>query len=428
LSDVSQGPGWWQASDGKWYPPKEAESPPAPGWWLAADGKWYPPKESDEPPQPGWWLASDGKWYPPREPDPESRVAAPTPLEVRDRSAPEASSDDIDDVGAEPISPARLARAARTTQPTRKKQGPLPERPPRIVEAAKSTAGTSRGPAEQIRRRNEASRQDAMAQAPARFLAAARVVQMLETEVKIPSPPPRSPAKSRTASKTTAAKPADQPELDLDLDAAVTTSPELTAEADDGSDEFVDHLIEDLRPLIEVRSSPLGADIDHLGDRLVVYVDRVELHDRMDNVRQVLAAAEIADVVVLRRFTGAIITVESLSGDDIVLKGAKPDLADTAAALIENRTRQGQPRRPRPQSSAPVRAMPGAPPADGSPEANQADAANRLAILNRDQLNEADLLRKLADLHRAGVLSDSEFQEKIALVGRLVSGETVLVR
>ncbi len=28
MSDVSQGPGWWQASDGKWYPPQPAAAPP----------------------------------------------------------------------------------------------------------------------------------------------------------------------------------------------------------------------------------------------------------------------------------------------------------------------------------------------------------------------------------------------------------------
>jgi hypothetical protein len=28
VSDVSQGPGWWQASDGKWYPPQPAATPP----------------------------------------------------------------------------------------------------------------------------------------------------------------------------------------------------------------------------------------------------------------------------------------------------------------------------------------------------------------------------------------------------------------
>ena len=42
MSDAGQGPGWWQASDEKWYPPN-----PAPGWWLASDGKWYPPASPD---------------------------------------------------------------------------------------------------------------------------------------------------------------------------------------------------------------------------------------------------------------------------------------------------------------------------------------------------------------------------------------------
>ncbi|MCD9622993.1 hypothetical protein [Rhabdothermincola salaria] len=31
MSDSSQGPGWWQASDGKWYPPEQAPSGPTPG-------------------------------------------------------------------------------------------------------------------------------------------------------------------------------------------------------------------------------------------------------------------------------------------------------------------------------------------------------------------------------------------------------------
>jgi len=30
MSDASQGPGWWQASDGKWYPPEQAPSYQAP--------------------------------------------------------------------------------------------------------------------------------------------------------------------------------------------------------------------------------------------------------------------------------------------------------------------------------------------------------------------------------------------------------------
>jgi len=31
MSDTSQGPGWWQASDGKWYPPEQAPASPASG-------------------------------------------------------------------------------------------------------------------------------------------------------------------------------------------------------------------------------------------------------------------------------------------------------------------------------------------------------------------------------------------------------------
>lgn len=36
MSDYSQGPGWWQASDGKWYPPQQASAAPAAGPWGAA--------------------------------------------------------------------------------------------------------------------------------------------------------------------------------------------------------------------------------------------------------------------------------------------------------------------------------------------------------------------------------------------------------
>lgn len=38
MSDFSQGPGWWQASDGKWYPPEQA-----PGGQSAAAGSFGAP-------------------------------------------------------------------------------------------------------------------------------------------------------------------------------------------------------------------------------------------------------------------------------------------------------------------------------------------------------------------------------------------------
>ena len=43
MSDAPQGPGWWQASDGKWYPPDDSAATPAPvqqplwkRWWVIA--------------------------------------------------------------------------------------------------------------------------------------------------------------------------------------------------------------------------------------------------------------------------------------------------------------------------------------------------------------------------------------------------------
>ena len=113
MSDTSQGPGWWIASDGKWYPPHLAPPPPPPpppsqqanvpstaqvptssmrpptgephssdplpperlvsevsqgeGWWQATDGKWYAPelRPNDSPQGPDWWQASNGKWFAP---------------------------------------------------------------------------------------------------------------------------------------------------------------------------------------------------------------------------------------------------------------------------------------------------------------------------------------------------------------------------
>jgi hypothetical protein len=44
MSDTSQGPGWWQASDGKWYPPQQQQS----YWSPPPPQVGYPP-----PPYPG---------------------------------------------------------------------------------------------------------------------------------------------------------------------------------------------------------------------------------------------------------------------------------------------------------------------------------------------------------------------------------------
>jgi len=90
MSDASQGPGWWQATDGRWYPPEtlaaaQAAAAPADPTPPESPGSVQGAATGDGPPAPGWWRASDGNWYPPAS-DPAATGAttagaapAPTP-------------------------------------------------------------------------------------------------------------------------------------------------------------------------------------------------------------------------------------------------------------------------------------------------------------------------------------------------------------
>jgi len=447
LSDVSQGPGWWQASDGRWYPPHDAAQAPAPGWWLASDGNWYPPRESDDAPHPGWWLAADGKWYPPAvDGDADSPVeeAATTAA----RTSGTASGNPWPD-GSEQAPPAESAPPAPRVESPRAPRSVADVTAP--ATPAKPANPSPRDPAGQIQRRNEASRADAVTQAPARFLAASRAVRLLESEVgqgrttpATPDTPDRAAGRIRAddleaQSAQAATGPAPAAGAPPLTDPA-PPSPAPAGDADPPSISLADPPPPAPDgPLMEIRSSPLGADLEHLGEHLVVFADRVELRDRADRVRQVLRDRDITSVSVQRKFTGAVLTVESGAGEHIVLKGIKPEQADGVRRLIQTRLRRGRPATPSPDTNGRVDQVmrPVPPPDEGTDPASRitstpspdavANAASRLAILNRNRLNEADLLRKLADLHRAGVLSDAEFEDKIALVGRLVSGETLLI-
>ncbi len=49
MSDVAQGPGWWQANDGRWYPPESAQpSPGAPAAAPAASPSAYPGMQAQQ--------------------------------------------------------------------------------------------------------------------------------------------------------------------------------------------------------------------------------------------------------------------------------------------------------------------------------------------------------------------------------------------
>jgi len=64
VSDTSQGPGWWLASDGKWYGP-DSDLQVASGWSQSPEGVWIAPEGFRDDAAPGWWLSTDGTWYTP---------------------------------------------------------------------------------------------------------------------------------------------------------------------------------------------------------------------------------------------------------------------------------------------------------------------------------------------------------------------------
>jgi hypothetical protein len=80
MSDTSLGPGWWLASDGKWYPPQIEEVTPAEVVQSVQPSQTAPaPAGASSSQGAGWWQATDGFWYPPT---PQPQKATPRPQEA----------------------------------------------------------------------------------------------------------------------------------------------------------------------------------------------------------------------------------------------------------------------------------------------------------------------------------------------------------
>jgi hypothetical protein len=56
MSDTSQGPGWWLASDGKWYPPELWTGPPSAGPWAPQSTP--PANQGQTPAYGGTWTGT----------------------------------------------------------------------------------------------------------------------------------------------------------------------------------------------------------------------------------------------------------------------------------------------------------------------------------------------------------------------------------
>ena len=89
MSDAQEGPGWWQATDGKWYPPEShpsQQAPPPPAAYQVTPG--YPPHPGYTPPSgytppPGYsappgYPAAPGAGAPPGQAGPPGYATAPT--------------------------------------------------------------------------------------------------------------------------------------------------------------------------------------------------------------------------------------------------------------------------------------------------------------------------------------------------------------
>jgi hypothetical protein len=494
MSEAPPAPGWWLASDGKWYPPRAADEPPSPGWWLASDGKWYPPRATDEPPSPGWWLASNGKWYPPEkkpgssrttgdraggatatpEPAVSAAASAPTaPPEPSPASAPPAKKVAVKKVVKKV---AAKAPAAAATPPAK-----AAATPPAKVPSAKAvtTSGATgagpvtragggvvrrqdlddldgsaplpaRSPQEQIAIRNQSSKKDAAFLATARAAAASRALGSLQAQIKAdlatpttatggasrttpptpaaattttrassPAPTaPKAPAPKAPAAKAPAAKPPAPKAPAATAPAPKPSAPAPAAAADGATiDRAPTANVGGEVPLMEIKPSPVASDIDRIGERLVIFEDRVELHDRAGKVRDVIRGDQIADVVVARRFTGHVVTVEAGDGSMIQAKGLRPEQAEEIRELVMRRTRRSGPARDRPTTDKPAAT---AAPGRGAEEPTKPAGGPTTPTAG---INVGDLLDKLDDLHAAGVLTDAELSDKRALVARIAGGE-----
>lgn len=528
MSDGSPGDGWWQASDGRWYPPRDGDAPPGPGWWRASDGRWYPPRRDGKPPAPGWWLASNGRWYPPEkapgradpkaapatEPAPPTAAPADAPAASAAASAPPAAAPaaptsaasrpagDQEPPTPDPAPPAP-ATAATTDAPAASTTataappadaattpGTTDDGKPRVVKkvavkkvvkkvAAKKAAppakvgasaapsakakatkppaskaptkkaatkaaaphvvrrqdlddepggsgGRPSSPEDQIAARNRTSAQDARFLAAARAKAAQKAVlnlqAMIDDEVaaapptkvepaKAPSPPAPAAKAEAAPAPTPPAPKADRPPTTSKV-AAHKAKARADKEAGATLDRAPSSTSGGETPLMEVKPSPMAADLDRIGERLVIFDDRVELHDRSGRVRSSIAGEQIADVVVSKRFTGSVVTVEAGDGTSLQAKGLRPDQAEEIRELIMRRTRRKGP--------APTRdARPDGP----EPQPAAAEPARPAAEGGAQGAAAADLLGMLDALHAAGILTEAELAEKRALVARLRRAE-----
>jgi hypothetical protein len=267
------------------------------------------------------------------------------------------------------------------TAPPRRSSMPAAKAPAPRAGDGERTGGQlpdeGRSASEQIERRNQASRADADVLAAHRQAAATRALGALQQQIQRESgarPDEEVPAAASAPPTAAAAPPA----------------PPVPAPSPDPA-------------------APLVIDLDHKGERLVVLEGRIELRDRNDGVQVTVEDAEIVRVALQRRLTGSVLVIEGRDGPLLAARGVRADYAEQTQALIVQRARRA---RKKPPPSA-------APPSSPVPTSSPPPPVSSAPPVDASPFSEVDLLRKLGELHRAGVLTTAEYEAKIELVARL---------
>ncbi|MCU0311920.1 MAG: hypothetical protein MUE36_13365 [Acidimicrobiales bacterium] len=281
----------------------------------------------------------------------------------------------------------------------------------------------------QIQARLRASMEDARAQAPNRMAAAAKAVALLIDErdaeaaaaptVTAPPPvpvPPTPPAPAPPRPALVAVPSAPAPDEVVDLHPSSTGTPPVVPTGGPAAAVSSAYAASRStaqstpRPLFELR--PLaGGHPDPRGENLLVFAERLEHRDRHGRLRQRVSMRDVTTVTTARRLTGASVTIECRTGTDLVMKGLRPEEADEIRRIVlatKDLAAAADPGYPEPST----------PELPSSPATTSAFEPAPTAPVAT--LDEADLLSKLIDLHRAGVLDEAELAAKTAIVGQLV--------
>jgi hypothetical protein len=267
--------------------------------------------------------------------------------------------------------------------------------------------------AAQVAARDVASREDAAVLAPLRSEAAARALGFDLPEGRLPAvplagamplPTPVAPADRPAPDRSSAdgTEPVEEPLPIHEPPSAVAAAPAVehaprplppgVVVPTGGPAPVVTGVLAKAReesrradgsePLMQVLPTVLATDVDRIGDQLIVLKDRLELRDRHNGLRRTVDISDIVDIEIQHRLTSAVLVVTTRTGSDMVIKGLRPDSAESARRTILDL----------------VPDEPALPPG----------------------VDERVLVKAILDLHRAGVLDDTEAAEKTATVARLV--------